>query len=148
MSAELSIDVTVVSAAPPEVVWPLIADVRTWSEWGSWSASGYEAEGDPAPHGVGALRRLVRRPVVTRERVVTFEPGRELGYRLLSGLPLRDYRASLRIDPDGAGTRIRWQATFRRTLPASLVRPGLGRFFRQTALALAAAAELRMPGGG
>ena len=40
-------------------------------------------------------------------------PGRGIGYGLLSGLPLRDYRGVVTVEPDGrGGSTITWSSTF------------------------------------
>ena len=51
------------------------------------------------PNGVGAIRRFERGRFTTRERVTEFAPDRRLSYRLLSGLPLRDYEAHIDLEP-------------------------------------------------
>jgi Polyketide cyclase / dehydrase and lipid transport len=144
------IEATERSRPRPEVVWELVADVRTWAEWGAWSDAALEAEGTPAPDGVGAIRRLtapprgpVRRPVVSRERVVEFEPPRRLVYELLSGLPLRDYRGTISLSPAGDGTQIEWRSEFEPKIPGTggLFRRALAGFLADAARRLAAEAE-------
>jgi len=100
------------SPASPDVVWPLLAQARRWSEWSTVRRADLEREGDPAPDGVGAVRRFRTGPVTTREEVVEFEPPRRLVYTMLSGLPVRGYRATVELHPDGGGTRIAWASTF------------------------------------
>ncbi len=58
-----------------------------------------------------SIRRFSVGPGASREEVVAFEPPRHLGYVLLSGLPLRSYRADVELTPDGDGTLIAWHAT-------------------------------------
>jgi len=48
-----------------------------------------------------------------------------LVYTLLSGLPLRDYRAEIDLTPQAGGTEIRWHTTFAAKLP------GTGPLFRR-----------------
>ncbi len=47
-------------------------------------------------------------------------PGYALGYRLLSGAPVRDYTGSVTLDesPDG-GTVVHWSISFRPSIPGS-----------------------------
>ena len=146
VSAELaSYDVTARSAAPPEKVFALLADSAGWSEWAgpmvvrSW----WEREGTPAPGGVGAIRRLGFGKLSSREEIVQYDAPRFLAYTWLTSFPVRDYRAEVRLTPDGTGTRIEWSGTFRPAFPggATVMR----RFFLSTvggfARRLAARAE-------
>jgi Polyketide cyclase / dehydrase and lipid transport len=74
MSGRHRVEVSVVSAAPPDVVWTVLADASTWSVWGQWDETTLDREGVPAPDGVGALRRFRRGRRTTVEEVVAFEP--------------------------------------------------------------------------
>jgi Polyketide cyclase / dehydrase and lipid transport len=74
-----------------------------------------------------------------RDQIVELVPGRRLGYVSLSGLPVRDYRAHVELEPAGDGTTIRWQASFAPKVPGTgwVVERGLGRFLDQCAAGLA-----------
>src|SRR5688572_25089536 len=107
------VHVTTTAAAPPAAVFALLADIDTWSAWGSWIGSGLESPAPDGTGGVGAVRRLVSRvlgrEIVSRERVEEVVPERRIVYALLSGLPLEGYRGVVELEPDGArGTRITW----------------------------------------
>jgi hypothetical protein len=78
-----------------------------------------EAGGSPDPHGVGAVRALHLIGPPIREQVTGFEPPRRLTYRLLSGLPVRDYTGEVLLEPTGAGTRIRWTIMFTPAIPGA-----------------------------
>ena len=143
-----SYDVTARSAATPARVFAALADAPSWKRWAGplVIASWWEREGDPPPGGVGAIRRLGIRGVSSREEIVAYDPPRHLAYVWHTRL-VRDYRADVRLEPDGTGTRIRWTGSFTPTL--------LGRaapmtvFFRTTvggfARRLAAFAEKEAP---
>jgi uncharacterized protein YndB with AHSA1/START domain len=109
------------SSAPPEKVFEVLADGAGWSRWAgpmvvkSW----WEREGTPAPGGVGAIRALGMKRVGSREEILAFDPPTHLAYTILSGLPVRDYRADVRLSPDGDGTRIEWAGSFTPKLPAT-----------------------------
>jgi hypothetical protein len=108
-----SAEATVRAAAPREVVWDVLADVRTWSDWGDWHTTELEREGDPRPHGVGAIRLTARRPLTVREQVEVWDPPERFGYTLLSGLPLRDYHSLVTLTEAGDGaTSIHWRSRF------------------------------------
>jgi len=101
------------SSAPVEAVWDLVSRASTWSQWAPFRTAALESEGDPAPDGVGAVRRFGTGPRISRERVVAFEAPHHLGYELLSGLPVRSYRSDIRLRPGAVGgTDISWRSTF------------------------------------
>lgn len=104
-----------------EAVWTLLSQAHRWKEWGRFTLADLEREGDPAPDGVGAIRRLgFAGRAGSREEIVAFEPPTHLGYTLLSGLPLRDYRADVTLTPaDGGGTDIEWRSSYRPPWPGS-----------------------------
>jgi hypothetical protein len=89
-------------------VFAVVSDARRWHEWTFVPRSELEREGEPAPDGVGAMRKLGRAPFISREEVVAYEPPRRYGYVLRSGLPVRSYRAEVLLEPDGTGTAITW----------------------------------------
>lgn len=137
------VQIEVTSKAPPEAVFALLADTAGWTSWAPMDEAERVAPAPEGhPEGVGALRRFRRGRTVSRERVVAFEPGVRFGYELLSGLPLRDYRAEVSLHPEGGGTRIVWRSTFRPKVPGTgwLFRTGLSRFIADVARRLATAA--------
>ena len=98
------------TSGSPADVWALLADASAWSRWGAWSQSEVEGGGEQRP---GAVRILVKRPYRLRERVTDWEPNERMGYELLEGMPVRDYRATITLEPgaDG-GTVVRWRSTY------------------------------------
>ena len=104
--------VRVHTRARPEQVWDLLVDALGWPRWSRIPKAAYEREGDPAPHGVGAIRRFGTGPLTSREEVVAFEAPHHFAYVMLSGLPLRGYRADVHLVPDGTGTEIEWSGGF------------------------------------
>src|SRR4030095_15050647 len=100
------------STATPDAVWHLLVDATAWSDWSRIPRAEREREGTPSPDGVGSIRRLGPGRMASREEVVAFDPPRHFAYVLLSGLPVRVYRAGVEITPDGSGTLIAWRATF------------------------------------
>jgi hypothetical protein len=135
------------STAQRNAVWDVIADAVGWSRWGAWQSSEIQREGDPAPGGLGAIKVLKseRRPAVTSvEEVTAFEPPARFGYRLLSGLPLRNYEAAITLaDSDGGGTDITWRSQFDARIPLTggLYRRALQKFMEDAARRLAREAE-------
>jgi uncharacterized protein YndB with AHSA1/START domain len=134
----LELDAEARSSAPPERVWALLADVRTWPEWADFDEAAVES-GD----GLGEVRAFRRDRKHTRERITVFEPPHRFSYDFLSGLPIRDYHADVTLTPAGGGTHIRWHSTFHAKVPGTgrLVRGRLQAFVADTAERLARAAE-------
>lgn len=71
----------------------------------------------------------------SRERIVELVPDRRLGYELLAGLPLRDYRADVDLTPEQGGTAIRWSSAFVSKVPGAggIYRWALTRFMATAA---------------
>ena len=139
-------EATVRASAPREVVWDLLADLRSWQEWGDWQITDIEREGDPPPYGVGTIRRLVQRPITMKERVELLEPPSRFGYEALSGLPMRNYHAVVTLTDAGEGaTNIHWESRFdgRWRVLDSPMRAFIGYVLRNITKKLAGAAEQR-----
>jgi hypothetical protein len=133
------IEVTQHSAAAPASVFALLIDGGTWPRWSPIEAFELERPGDPPPEGVGAIRIFRRGRTTGRDEIVEVVPDRRLSYRSLSGLPVRDYRARVDLEPDGNGTAIRWEAAFAPKVVGAgwLLERGLRRFLEQCARGLA-----------
>ncbi|MFD7834455.1 SRPBCC family protein [Streptomyces sp. NPDC059761] len=86
--------------APPETVFGVFTDHRRYAALLTVIRSSVlEREGDPAPNGVGAVRKLHMPGVTVREQVTAYErPGR-YSYQLVSGLPLRHFSATVTFNP-------------------------------------------------
>ena len=113
MPADRSLRVTATSTRPIEEVWARLADASGWKDWTSFTRSGLEQEGDPAPDGIGAMRRFGIGPMTSVEEVVAFEPPTHFAYVLRKGLPVKGYRADVELasTPSG-GTAITWSSTW------------------------------------
>ncbi|HEX3825218.1 MAG TPA: SRPBCC family protein [Mycobacteriales bacterium] len=116
-----SYDVRVRSDATPEQLFALLADAAGWSRWAGplISHSSWVRDGDPAPGGVGAVRRVGSKLIATREEILEYDPPHYLAYTILSWQPIRDYRAIVSFDRDGDGTRITWAAAFEPMIPGT-----------------------------
>lgn len=114
-----------VSSAPPERLFALLAAGDRWQEWAGplVPRSRWAVRGDPEG-GVGAVRRLGLAPLVSLERITEHEPPGRLSYEVVSRAPFRDYRSTVTLTPEGAGTRVRWASSFEPVLP------GTGRLLR------------------
>jgi hypothetical protein len=122
------------SSASVTEVWPLIGEAHRWKDWSFLTRSELVGVGDPAPDGVGAVRRFTRYGIGSREQVVAWEPPGHLAYTILSGFPVRHYRADVDLTPEGGETLISWSATFDPKIPgtgrlmALVIKRLIGRF--------------------
>ncbi len=143
------IDVKAVSAAPPGAVYALLRDGATWPTWSPIGSFSLDREGEDEREGLGAIRIFRTGRTRSCERIVELVPDRRFSYALLSGLPIRDYRADVDLEPGGEGTTIRWHSTFRAKVPGTgwLYRLVLTNFIARTARGLAehAAANAGIP---
>jgi uncharacterized protein YndB with AHSA1/START domain len=101
--------------AAPEQVWHLLAHTATWPGWAPVRAATLERQGSPEADGIGAVRSFTTQlGTTTREEIIAFDPSHHVGYMLRSGLPVRDYRSDVRLEPtEGGGTTITWTSSFR-----------------------------------
>jgi uncharacterized protein YndB with AHSA1/START domain len=104
-------------AAPPEVVFDVLTDHRRYTDITPLRKAELEREGEPAPNGVGAIRRLTAVGPPMREEVLAYEPGKRFSYKLLSGLPVRDHVGTVELTPSGNGTRVVYAVRTTPTLP-------------------------------
>ncbi|HVW79776.1 MAG TPA: SRPBCC family protein [Mycobacteriales bacterium] len=114
-------DVRVSCRAPQQKVFDLIADAPGWSTWAGpairWG--GWVQQGDPAPGGVGAIRKLGSKLIGTREQILEYDPPHYLAYTILTPTPMKDYRAIVSVDREGEGCRITWAASFEGRFPGA-----------------------------
>jgi uncharacterized protein YndB with AHSA1/START domain len=104
-------------AAPPEIVFDVLTDHRRYTDITPLRKAELEREGEPAPNGVGAIRRLTAVGPPMREEVLAYEPDKRFSYKLLSGLPLRDHVGTVELTPSGNGTRVVYAVRTTPTLP-------------------------------
>ena len=141
--AHQAIEHELTAKAPPATVFALLADGSTWPSWSPLGSFELVHAGDGDPEGVGAVRVFRTGRIQSRERVVMAKPNERFSYELISGLAVRDYRATIRLQESGEGTIITWRSTFRAKVPGTgwIYRRQLSRFIGLTVNGLAAAAE-------
>ena len=109
-------EVNTTTSAPPATVFRLVADGANWSAWAKpiVVSSSWVRQGDPAPGGVGAVRKLGMWPVFVQEETVEYEPDRRHAYKLVGPRqPVNDYRAEVVLTPTASGgTAIHWSGSF------------------------------------
>ncbi len=138
---QLRVEAEGVARAAPEVVWELVANAGSYSQWGPWSAGGYENLGDQAPDSAGLIRWFRYGHTTTVEKVLESERARRLVYTVVKGIPVRNYRAEVTLSPQGEGTHIRWAASWDRTVPGRIVHRRLRSIYPDVVSHLIAAAE-------
>ena len=104
-------------AAPPETVFEVLTDHRRYSELTPLRKSVLEREGEPAPNGVGAIRKLTAVGPALREEVIAYEEPSRFSYTLLSGLPVRDHVGTVELTPDAGGTKMVYAVRTQPTVP-------------------------------
>jgi uncharacterized protein YndB with AHSA1/START domain len=141
--AQQVIEHELTAKAPPATVYALLADGSTWPSWSPLGSFELVHGGDGDPEGVGAVRIFRTGRVQSRERVVMAKPNERFCYELISGLAVRDYLATVRLQESGERTVITWRSTFRPKVPGTgwIYRRQLSRFIGLTVNGLAAAAE-------
>jgi uncharacterized protein YndB with AHSA1/START domain len=130
------------TSADPATVWSLVADANTYPQWGPWSDGGYRPP-SPGPSRAGSTQwfRYGRR-TTSVEEILEVHPPLRLVYAVVSGLPVKNYRAEITLNLTPAnGTAIRWTATWDDTLLGRLVRRRLRQFYPELVSALVAAAD-------
>jgi uncharacterized protein YndB with AHSA1/START domain len=105
-------------AAPAEIVFEVLTDHRRYSELTPLRKSELEREGEPAPNGVGAIRKLTAVGPPMREEVIAYEAPRRFSYTVLSGLPVRDHIGTVELAESNGGTRMVYALRTEPTLPA------------------------------
>jgi uncharacterized protein YndB with AHSA1/START domain len=103
--------------APPEVVFDVLTDHRRYAEITPLRKSVLEREGEPAPNGVGAIRKLSAVGPSLREETIVYERPSRFSYKLLSGVPLRDHVGTVELTPQAAGTKLTYAVRTQPTLP-------------------------------
>jgi len=110
-----SFEVNKTSTAPAATLFRLVADGANWSNWAKpiVFSSSWARQGDPAPGGVGAIRKIGAWPVFVQEETVEYEQDRRHTYTLVGPAPVDDYVGEVVLTPNAAGgTDIRWTGSF------------------------------------
>lgn len=99
--------------APPEAVYPLIADFRNWTRWSPWEHRDPQLERtySGAPSGKGAVYQWVGKSDVGEGRMEITETSEPSNVRLSLDF-VRPFEAHNTVEfglvPDGEATRVTW----------------------------------------
>lgn len=113
------ISVQATTSTPPEVIFARLVDGAQWPTFSPLESFELEKPGDDEPEGVGAIRVFHTGPISSREQIVERVQDRRLAYVLLSGLPIKDYRAQVDLVPAGEGTTLHWRSSFTPKYPGT-----------------------------
>jgi uncharacterized protein YndB with AHSA1/START domain len=73
---------------------------------------------DGARNGVGSARQLKIGPLPAFEETVTeVVPNELIRYRITKGSPLKDHEGTMRFTPNGEGTHLHYEISFRMAVP-------------------------------
>ena len=118
-----SFEVNRTTRAPAATLFRLETDGGTWSEWAKplVMQSGWEREGDPAPGGIGAVRKVGMWPLLVREQTVEYEQDRRHVYELIGPrTPAKGYRGEAIFTPNASGgTDLYWKGSFTEAIPGT-----------------------------
>jgi len=142
-----SFEINRTSSAPAATLFGLVTDGANWSTWAKPIVlqSSWARQGDPAPGGVGAIRKVGMWPLLIQEETVEYDQDRRHAYRLVGPpSPAKDYHGEVVLTPNAAGgTDIRWTGSFVEGVrgTGTLMRAALGGAVRFFAGRLVKAAE-------
>jgi hypothetical protein len=148
-----SFEINRTSTAPAATLFRLVADGANWSQWAKPIVvhSSWARQGDPAPGGIGAIRKVGMWPVYVQEETVEYEQDRRHAYKLVGpSTPAKDYAGEVVLTPNAAGgTDIRWTGSFTEGVRGTgpLMRAAMGGAVRFFAGRLVKAAERESNGG-
>lgn len=127
------IERTAHTTTSPAEAFALLADSVGWSNWSPIGSVTIDRPGTPIPDGLGQIRTMRTGRFTSVEEIVAFEPNDHYSYVLRSGLPVRNYRADVRLTPAAGGTDVSWRSTFEAKVPFSgwIYRLALGKFIGQ-----------------
>jgi len=104
-------------AAPRDAVWRVYTDHRGWTRWAGVKEVVLRQQGDPPPNGLGTIRVMRSGGIAIEEEITAFDPPKRMAYRLIGGLPVKNYEAEVRFDESESGTAIAWDVSFQPRIP-------------------------------
>jgi carbon monoxide dehydrogenase subunit G len=102
-------------AARRAEVWALLGDFT--ASPGPGITVEVEKEGDRSQGGAGTIRTITIGNVRVREIIDGVTPPYSFTYRILGGVPMKDYKADVTLEEADGATVIRWQASLTPKIP-------------------------------
>ena len=113
MPERIQVQASTVSSAQPDEIYALLVNSATYPLWSMIRYYESLRSGRESLHDVGAVRLFKTNAItVMREEVTDVAPNERVGYTLLSGFPLLDYRSQTTLEKTTSGTRIIWESSF------------------------------------
>lgn len=114
-----TIDITETIALPIERAFELLTDHANYHRFPGITRSGLLKEGEPAPNGLGAIRRVALGGAVLDEEITDYEAPKRMAYRVIASKPVKvEHEGGLiELTAVPEGTRIRWRSTFKLKVP-------------------------------
>jgi hypothetical protein len=113
MRQQIDVQASTVSSAQPAEIYALLANSATYPLWSMIRYYESLRVGRNGLHSVGALRLFKTNSItVMREEVTEIAVDERVGYTLLSGFPLSEYKSQTRLEKVPSGTRITWESSF------------------------------------
>ena len=118
--------------APIGKVFDAFVDHRAYADMTPLRKSTLEKEGDPAPNGVGAVRKLTLAGPPILEEVVGYDRPSYFAYKAIKGLPVKEHLGEVRLSESGSGTRVVYTINYTPSIPG----PAVGLILKQAVGAL------------
>lgn len=99
------------ATAPLTTTWSVLAEQAEMAAWTPARTVTIEHQGDPPPAGVGTIRALSLMSLKIREQITAVNEPTRLAYRMLSGIPVRDYTGETILTGGDTATDIVWRVT-------------------------------------
>ncbi|MEA2125826.1 MAG: hypothetical protein QOI80_2608 [Solirubrobacteraceae bacterium] len=108
--------------APVGRVFDAFVDHRAYAEMTPMRKSSLEKEGEPAPNGVGAVRRLELVGPAILEEVTGYERPSYFAYKAVKGLPVKEHLGEVRLSETGEDcTRVHYTISYTPSIPGPVV---------------------------
>ena len=150
---KFTFEINKTSTAPAATLFQLETDGANWAQWAKPIVvqSSWARQGDPAPGGIGAIRKVGMWPMLVQEETVEYEQDRRHVYKLVGpASPAKDYFGEVVFTPNATGgTDIHWSGSFIEGVPGTgrVMRAALGGAVRYFAGRLVKEAERQSDGG-
>tara|TARA_R110000868_G_scaffold72252_6_gene210893 strand:- start:9476 stop:9898 length:423 start_codon:yes stop_codon:yes gene_type:complete len=93
-------------------VYDIAAHAPGYPEWSAIGSFEEIAQGTGERYGLGSRRIFRTAGMVIFEEIMVADRPHHLVYRLISGLPLKDYLGQIDLTAEGDQVRIDWYSTF------------------------------------
>lgn len=120
---KFSFEVRATSSASAATLFRLETDGANWKNWAQPLVlqSSWLRQGEPAPGGIGAIRKVGAGPMMVQEETIAYEQDRRHAYRLIKpATALKDYVGEFELFPNfTGGTDVVWRGSFVESLPGT-----------------------------